>query len=116
MGAGKNYTRICEDCGVVMVNVGPRRRFCPACLGRRCAEKTVQATRAKRAEWKEYEAQRMAERAEAMRKAHPYPKKPTKENSLGAVCSRAAAAGRTYGQQVEFERRQKELRDRGEID
>jgi hypothetical protein len=28
----------------------------------------------------------------------------------------AAPAGRTYGQQVEYERRQKELRDRGEID
>ena len=27
----------------------------------------------------------------------------------------AIAAGRTYGQQVEFERRQKELKDRGEI-
>ena len=43
------------------------------------------------------------------------PEKPTQDNSLGAVCARANAAGRTYGQQVEFERRLKELKDRGEI-
>lgn len=43
-------------------------------------------------------------------------KKPTKANSLEAVCARANTAGRTYGQQVEYERRQKELRERGEID
>lgn len=37
-------------------------------------------------------------------------------SSISDVCARAHAAGRTYGQQVEYERRQKELRDRGEID
>lgn len=52
---------------------------------------------------------------EKARKAFPHPKKPTQDNSIGAVCARAIAAGRTYGQQVEFERRQKELKDRGEI-
>ena len=34
--------------------------------------------------------------------------------SIADVCARAEAAGRTYGQQVEFERRRKELEDRGE--
>ncbi|MFR7837305.1 MAG: hypothetical protein ACLU19_04705 [Faecalibacterium sp.] len=48
-------------------------------------------------------------------KPRPHPNKPAQDNSLGAVCARAIAAGRTYGQQVEFERRQKELKDRGEI-
>ena len=37
-------------------------------------------------------------------------------SSISDVCARAHAAGRTYGQQVEYERRQKELRDRGKID
>lgn len=50
-----------------------------------------------------------------LRKAFPHPPKPTAENSIQAVNARAAAAGRSYGQQVLFERRQKELKDRGEI-
>lgn len=52
MGASA-YTRICEDCGAVMENVGAMRRFCPACLAKRSAEKARNAERAKRAEWKE---------------------------------------------------------------
>lgn len=55
------YTRICEDCGVVMENVGATRRFCPACLAKRSLEKARNADRAKRAEWKEWEAQRRVE-------------------------------------------------------
>lgn len=39
MGAPGRYTRICEDCGVVMENVGATRRFCPACLAKRSLEK-----------------------------------------------------------------------------
>lgn len=35
-------------------------------------------------------------------------------SSIHDVCARAEAYGRTYGQQVAFERRQKELRERGE--
>lgn len=113
MGAPGRYTRICEDCGVVMENVGATRRFCPACLAKRSAEKARNAERAKRAEWKEWEAQRRVE--QELRKAFPHPPKPTAENSIRAVNARAEAAGRSYGQQVLFERRQKELRDRGEI-
>ena len=95
----------------MMENAGATRRFCPACLAKRSAEKA--RNRAKRAEWKEWKAQRRAE--QELRKAFPHPPKPTAENSIQDVNARAAAAGRTYGQQVEFERRQKELRDRGEI-
>lgn len=47
MGAPGRYTRICEDCGVVMENVGATRRFCPACLAKRSAEKARNAERAK---------------------------------------------------------------------
>lgn len=46
------------------------------------------------------------------RKKHPLPQ----GSSISDVCARANAAGRTYGQQVEYERRQKEMRDRGKID
>ena len=93
----------------MMENVGATRRFCPACLAKRSAEKARNAERAKRAEWKwkEWEAQRRVE--QELRKAFPHPPKPTAENSIQAVNARAEAAGRTYGQQVEFERRQKEL-------
>lgn len=94
----------------MMENVGATHRFCPACLAKRSAEK---ARNADRAEWKEWKAQMRAE--QELRKAFPHPPKPTAENSIQAVNARAAAAGRTYGQQVEFERRQKELKDRGEI-
>ena len=94
----------------MMENVGATRRFCPACLAKRSAEKARNAERAKRAEWKEWEAQRRVE--QELRKAFPHP---TAENSIQAVNARAEAAGRTYGQQVLFERRQKELKNRGEI-
>ena len=80
MGAPGRYTRICEDCGVVMENVGATRRFCPACLAKRSAEKARDAERAKRAEWKEWEAQRSVE--QELRKAFPHPPKPTAENSI----------------------------------
>lgn len=80
---------------------------------KRSAEKARNADRAKRAKWKEWEAQRRVE--QELRKAFPHPSKPTAENSIQAVNARAEAAGRTYGQQVLFERRQKELKDRGEI-
>lgn len=97
----------------MMENVGATRRFCPACLAKRSAEKARAAERAKRAECKEWKAQMRAE--QELRKEFPHPPKPTAENSIQAVNARAEAAGRTYGQQVLFERRQKELRDRGEI-
>lgn len=108
------YTRTCVTCGAEMHNVGPTRQYCPTCLGKRAAAALVLKKKLLR-EQKMREKMEREALEEKARKAFPHPAKPTEDNSLGAVCARAIAAGRTYGQQVEFERRQKELKDRGEI-
>lgn len=83
-----------------MQDVAPNKRLCPACV-------------------KQNQHQRDQKKALAHREAYARREGPKKvlaaNDSIGAVCARAIAAGRTYGQQVEFERRQKELKDRGEI-
>ena len=84
----------CEACGATMRNVGSSRKYCDACL---------KAVRSKQAD--EHNKKQRAER-----KKVPLPQ----GHSIADVCARAAAAGRTYGQQVEFERRRKELLSRGE--
>lgn len=108
------YTRTCVTCGAEMHNVGPTRQYCPACAGKRAAEAMV-LKKKRLYEQKMREKMEREALEEKARKAFPHPAKPTEDNSIGAVCARAIAAGRTYGQQVEFERRQKELKDRGEI-
>lgn len=106
MSRTMTYTRICKMCGVRMENVGASRMFCDTCIRRR-----------DNLAHQEKERQTRVQKAEEvpLPKRTPY-KKPTKENTLESVCARARAAGRTYGQQVEYERRQKELKERGEID
>ena len=87
----------CELCGTAKTSGG--RKYCTACL------KVVRK-----------------KNAEEHNKKWPHTMQPRKKaalpqgSSISDVCARAHAAGRTYGQQVEYERRQKELRDRGEID
>ena len=110
MGHQTTYTRVCESCKRVMHNVGPTRRFCESCMKKRVAKKQADY----RAECADLEALRNGDEIIEIPKKNPKPK-PSKDNSIGAVCARAIAAGRTYGQQVEYERRQKELRERGEI-
>ena len=102
------FTRRCEICGRVMENVGATRRYCTPCRKHKDSERHIQRAASLRRDendWKEWMPP----------KQKPKPK-PAEENTIGSVCARARAAGRTYGQQVEFERRQKELRERGEID
>ena len=84
----------CELCGATMKNVGCSRKYCDAC---------VKALRSKQAD-----EHNKKQRAERKKPALPQGK------TIADVCARAKAAGRTYGQQVEFERRRKELEDRGE--
>lgn len=84
----------CEACGATMRNVGSNRKYCNACL---------KAVRSQQAD--EHNKKQRAER-----KKVPLPQ----GHSIADVCARAEAAGRTYGQQVEFERRRKELLSRGE--
>lgn len=84
----------CEACGTTMQNVGNTRRYCDACLKARRSEQV--------------EKYKEKQREERKKPALPQGK------SIADVCARAEAAGRTYGQQVEFERRRKELLSRGE--
>lgn len=100
-----HYTKTCQICGKVMHNVAPNKQLCPDCL---------LANQQARDHKKAMETAPLRRDAYA-RRVEPR-KKPSEDNSIGAVCARAIASGRTYGQQVEFERRQKELRNRGEID
>lgn len=103
------FNRPCQICGVMMHNVAANKKLCPSCL-----KKNQRARDSERKATYRVEEDDSVHRQPYVRKYRPQ-KKPTQDNSLGAVCARANAAGRTYGQQVEFERRQKELRDRGEI-
>ena len=84
----------CEMCGSTMRNVGSSRKYCDACL---------KAVRSKQAD-----EHNKKQREERKKPALPQGK------TIADVCARAEAAGRTYGQQVEFERRRKELLSRGE--
>lgn len=99
MGAHAVKSKACALCGATMTGVDTRRKYCPDCLS------TVRKINAE-----EYRKKLKAEYEEKKKQALP------QGSSIRDVCTRAEAAGRTYGQQVEFERRQKELRDRGEID
>lgn len=97
------YTRTCQDCGTIMHNVGYSRRICDKC---------------KKAKASAYNHKKVLETASLR---HAYERRVPKsrvsaDNSISAVCARAIAAGRTYGQQVEFERREKEAWAHGKND
>lgn len=77
-----------------MKNVGCTRKYCDTCL---------KALRSKQAD--EHNKKQREERKKTLL---------PQGKSIADVCARAEAAGRTYGQQVKFERRRKELEDRGE--
>lgn len=80
----------CALCG--SANVARGRKYCPECLS------AVRKTQAE-----EHNKKLKAQYEEKKKQALP------QGNSLHDVCIRADAAGRSYGQQIEFERRQKEL-------
>lgn len=89
------YTRTCQDCGAIMHNVACNRQICDKC---------------KKAKASAHDHKKALETAPLR---HAYERRDPKsrvsaDNSISAVCTRAIAAGRTYGQQVEFERREKE--------
>lgn len=87
----------CALCG--SANVARGRKYCPECLS------AVRKTQAE-----EHNKKLKAQYEEKKKQALP------QGNSLHDVCTRADAAGRSYGQQVEFERRQKELLLHGKND
>ena len=87
----------CALCG--SANVARGRKYCPECLS------AVRKTQAE-----EHNKKLKAQYEEKKKQALP------QGNSLHDVCTRADAAGRSYGQHVEFERRQKELLLHGKND
>lgn len=112
MHTTKTYVRTCRECGKAMYSVGANKLFCAKCLKKH--EQLRYYDKLRKKEIKAAQQKEEEEFFKAIRRPHIKP--PSKENSISAICARAIAAGRTYGQQVEWERRQKELRDRGEID
>lgn len=94
------FDRPCQICGRVMHNVAANKKLCPICL-----KENRQSRDCKR---KALYKKSFSHREPYVRRYCPQ-KKLSADNSISAVCARAIAAGRTYGQQVEFERRQKEL-------
>ena len=112
MASNAKYIRKCQECGKVMYNVVANKIFCAKCL--RKHEQLRYYKKLRKEEIKAAQQKEEEEFFKAIRRPHIKP--PSKENSISAICARAIAAGRTYGQQVEWEHRQKELKDRGEID
>lgn len=106
------HTRTCTVCGTVMHNVGATRLYCDPCA----RKKDLARKKDRRAR---LSAQAVKDRVEQVKTETAFtPRKKQKLNEdqkMSAVLARAAAAHRTYGQQVEYERRQKELENRGEI-
>lgn len=97
------YTRTCQECGTIMHNVGSSRRICDKC---KKAKASVQDHK---------KALETASLRHAYERRVPK-SKVSEDNSISAVCARAIAAGRTYGQQVEFERKEKEAWIHGKND
>ena len=90
MGRRTVKEKRCQLCNAVMTGVDVRRKYCPRCLP------TVRRMQAEESN-KKIAARRAAEKLVL-----------PQGNSIHDVCIRAKAAGRTYGQQVVFERLQKE--------
>ena len=109
MSEGQKFDRTCQICGILMHNVAANKKLCPMCLKKNQKIRDVQRKSLNRQNTDEKPSR------EPYNRRYCSQKKLTADSSIGAVCARAIAAGRTYGQQVEFERRQKELKDRGEI-
>lgn len=103
MGARPVKEKRCQLCNAVMKDVDIRRKYCPACLS------TVRRMQAEESN-KKLAARRKA--AKSAKSTLP------QGDSIHDVCARAQAAGRSYGQQVAFERQQKEkeLKQNGKND
>lgn len=96
--SGYYKDKSCARCGSSMIRAYCTTKYCPKC------RKFLDEKQRKES----YQRRRLCEKEREKNKPLPT------GNSLHDVVARAKAAGRTYGQQVEFERRRKELEDRGE--
>lgn len=95
-GEHRKVDKPCKECGTMMYGVDPGKMFCDACKKRRYGKSSVDTG------------------------THPgivRPKEKAKTNHDLIVDDNAAAAakGMSYGKFKEWQRRQKELKERGEI-
>ena len=95
-GEHRKVDKPCKECGTMMYGVDPGKMFCEACKKRRYGKSSVDTD---------------------MLPGIVKPKEKPKTNHDLIVDDNAAAAakGMSYGKFKEWQRRQKELRERGEI-
>lgn len=95
-GRHRKVDKPCKECGTMMYGVDPGKMFCDACKKRRCGKSSVDT---------------------GTQPGIVKPKEKPKTNHDRIVDDNAAAAakGMSYGKFKEWERRQKELKERGEI-
>lgn len=95
-GRHRKVDKPCKECGTMMYGVDPGKMFCDACKKRRCGKSSVDT---------------------GTQTGIVKPKEKPKTNHDLLVDDNAAAAakGMSYGKFKEWQRRQKELKERGEI-
>lgn len=95
-GEHRKVDKPCKECGTMMYGVDPGKMFCDACKKRRCGKSSVDT---------------------GTQTGIVKPKEKPKTNHDLLVDDNAAAAakGMSYGHFKEWQRRQKELKERGEI-
>ena len=95
-GGHRKVDKPCKECGTMMYGVDPGKMFCEACKKRRYAKSSVDTV---------------------TQPGIVKPKEKPKTNHDLIVDDNAAAAakGMSYGKFKEWQRRQKELKERGEI-
>lgn len=95
-GGHRKVDKPCKECGTMMYGVDPGKMFCDACKKRRCGKSSVDT---------------------GTQPGIVKPKEKPKTNHDLLVDDNAAAAakGMSYGHFKQWQRRQKELKERGEI-
>lgn len=95
-GRHRKVDKLCKECGTMMYGVDPGKMFCDACKKRRYGKSSVDT---------------------GTQPGIVKPKETPKTNHDRIVDDNAAAAamGLSYGKFKEWQRRQKELKERGEI-
>lgn len=95
-GEHRKVDKPCKECGTMMYGVDPGKMFCDACKKRRCGKSSVDT---------------------GTQTGIVKPKEKPKTNHDLLVDDNAAAAakGMSYGHFKQWQRRQKELKERGEI-
>lgn len=92
----KTVDKICERCGLVMLDVDPIRRYCPECRPIVQKENSAASRKKRKQSDRELAKARKAEETEAAKKIPPKP--PIK--TINQVVREARLAHMSYGQYV----------------